>query len=89
MKSKMFRLSLAVAFVAALLFIPTTFGCHRCKSGTMRCLGTQVQLCAPNHKWKTVVDCNKLHRTKKQFRCVKLPNDRCSCRAKKETEHGQ
>jgi len=82
MKSKMVQLSLAVVFAAALLIAAVTSGCHQCKKGTMRCNGTQVQLCAPNHRWKTVVDCKRLKRTKKQYSCVVLSKDRCSCRVK-------
>lgn len=77
----MLLLSLTVAFVAALLLATLVSGCHRCKTGTMRCSGTEVQLCAPNHQWKTVVDCSKLKRTKKKHVCVKLQENRCSCRA--------
>ena len=59
-------------------------GCHQCTKGTMRCNGTQVQLCAPNHRWKTVVDCSRLKRTKKQYGCVVLSNKRCSCRVEEK-----
>jgi len=84
MQHKMLMLSLAIVFVAALLVAGVVPGCSPCKTGAMRCYQNQVQLCAPNHKWKTVVDCSRLKRTKKQHVCVELSENRCSCRAKRE-----
>lgn len=82
---RLLYLSLAVVFVLLLLLLVlATSGCYECKSGTMRCHQNKVQLCAPNHRWKTVVDCSQLKRTKNQHACVRLSNDRCSCRVKQE-----
>ncbi len=56
-------------------------GCaHECKVRAMRCNGNKVELCYPDHKWKTVVNCDKLHRTKQEWRCARLNDQRCTCK---------
>ena len=83
MTRKMLLLTLVVAFVLAVLTVVMMSGCHECKKQAMRCDGERVQLCAPSGRWKTIMDCSRLHRTKQQYGCVRLFNGRCTCRLKR------
>lgn len=68
--------------VFASLLAITTLNCTpKCKTGTMRCVGTAVNLCRPDGKWQHVLDCNKLQRTEKTFYCYCRNDNKCGCLA--------
>lgn len=59
-------------------------GCPKqCKVKTARCLGEVTQLCRPDGKWESVVDCSKID-PKAPWSCV-CP-DQQTCRCKKPSD---
>ncbi len=51
-----------------------------CKPLAMRCNGPVVQGCTPDKKWRTIANCDKLHRSTKRWCCVCADAGRCTCK---------
>ena len=64
------------------LVLALTFAaCNPCVPQTMVCDGSKVMLCAPNKKWKQVMDCSKILRSKHKWECKQDPAKKtCGCK---------
>jgi hypothetical protein len=72
---QIFVLMLVLTLSAALLT-----GCPKqCKPKMARCQGTTAQLCRPDGKWTSVVDCGKVDPAV-PWTCVQLDPQTCRCR---------
>lgn len=62
------------------LFSILLVGCPKqCKPKMARCQGTTTQLCRPDGKWQSVVDCSKVD-PKVPWACVQIDPQTCRCR---------
>lgn len=54
-------------------------GCPRvCRTNEARCLGTTVQICRPDGRWATAVDCGKVDKVPWTCGCRDAKTCRCS-----------
>lgn len=79
----MLRLSRIVVILVILSGLLLTACPKQCKPKMARCLNNCTQLCRPDGKWNSVVDCSKLD-PKGKWTCA--CTDAQTCRCKKSAE---